>query len=324
MPTTSDLIDLLRERSEHPPASAGLDGLHRRIGRRRVARSAVVAVAAVALAAVALVPAVRGGGPGTGLGGEPPAPYAGALQLVAAQRASVPDESTFSYTFTPTSYEFEFGLLCAAGPTGRVEASVNGRPMATQSCSTMGPDRPFEQVVHIDPPVLERHRWRDYGVVLNQPLTVTVTVVAGAPPMTEDGYVTLLVYGPAPHGDYPREVSAPPGTTLINSVDALAWGTNESHHMLFSVRKVPGRHIAIIVEAYGKGEVAVYANGAPQRSLKFQTDDLSNVVISIDPAKVAPEVPDGEEFTVGVDTRGFAAPLWRISALDTPPGKPFG
>jgi hypothetical protein len=324
MPTTSDLIDMLRERSEHPPAAPSLDGLHRRIGRRRVARNAGVAVAAVALAAVALVPAVRVGGPGTGLGGEPPAPYAGALRLVAAQRAPVPDESTFGYTFTPTSYEFEFGLLCAAGPTGRVEASVNGRRVATQDCSIMGPHRPFEQVVHIDPPAPERHRWRDYGVVLNQPLTVTVTVVAGAQPMTAHGYATLLVYGPAPRGDYPREASAPPGTALINSVDALAWGANGSHHMLFSVRKVPGRHIAIMVEAYGKGEVDVYANRAPQRSLKFPTDDLSNMVINIDPTTVAPEVPDGEEFTVGVDTRDFAAPLWRISALDTPPGKPFG
>jgi hypothetical protein len=48
------------------------------------------------------------------------------------------------------------------------------------------------------------------------------------------------------------------------------------------------------------------------------------MIVTVDPDKVAPEVPAGEWYTVGLVTRDFTAPLWRIIVLDNPPGRPLG
>ena len=331
MPTTSDLVDLLHERSAHPPAAPGLDDLHRRIGRRRTARTAGVAAAALALAAVVTVPIAVTGGGRDGRTGEPPDLYAGMMRLVAAEVAAVPatsGETTVSFTFTPTSYDFELGLLCRAGPTGRIEASINGRRARTEECSVDQPAEPFEKVVDRYVPANEQTRWDRYGVVPNVPVTVVATVrggTAGRPePLTLPGRATLLVYGPAPMTERPLPVTAPPGTTLINSVNALDAGANETHPMLFSVPKVSGRQVTLLVEAFGTGTVAVYANRVLQETLEFPAGDVTKVILSVDPAKVAADVPEGEMYTVGVVTSGFTAPLWRITALSAPPGKPLG
>jgi hypothetical protein len=347
VPTVTDLIDVLRQRSEDPPAPPpGLDALHRRIGRRRTARWAAGALAIVALTVVAAVPVVvdRGGATGRGTAEPPvnaadrtPLEYTGGYRLADTRVAALPTENTFTYTFTPTSLDFVLMFWCDSDHGSRIRAFVGDKQVLTDYCEPDGRRQPIQPMVYGDQ-AHNRIAWGMSGVTVDQPVTITARVHAGRDedpqPATASGTAKLLLYLPVPIADYPfppapatiRPFSAvylPPGQSIINEIEAGQWGNNA--YAPLSVVKKPGRHIGLNVELHGPGLVHVYANHVEVKTLAcwdWQEGFLYS--FTVDPDTVAPEVPSGGWFTVAVRTEYFTAPVWKLVVADVPPAQPGG
>jgi hypothetical protein len=345
--TTSDLVDLLDQRSDHPPAPPpSPDALHRRIGRRRTARMAAGALAIVALAVVAAVPVAVNRDRATGRGtAEPPSvsaadrtplEYTGGYRLADTRVAALPAENTFTYTFTPTSYDFVLMFWCDSDSGNRIRAFVGDVQVLTDYCEPDGRRQTIQPMLYGD----QAHRqfvWQFAGVTVNQPVTITAKVHAGRDedpqPATASGTAKLLLYLPVPIAEYPfppapatitpfAPVQPQPGESIINAIDAVQWSANV--YAPLSVMKKPGRHVGITVEFHGPGLVHVFANHLEVKTLVSWDWEGFTYSISVDPDTVAPEVPPGEWFTVAVRTEYFTAPVWRLVVADVPPARPGG
>jgi hypothetical protein len=346
MPTASDLIDMLRERSEHPPAAPGLHALHRRIRRRRAVRRAGVALAVIALTVVAVVPVavnVRGAAD-RGTAEPPPVPaadrtpleYTGGYRLADIRVAVLPAENTFTFTFTPASYDFVLMFWCDSDRGSRIRAFVGENEVLTDYCEPDGRRQTIQQMEYGNQ---DRYRtmWEGRGVRTNQPVTVTVRVHAGRDedpqPATAGGTAKLLLYLPVPIAEYPfppapatvppfTPLEPQPGEPIINAIDAVQWDANA--YAPLSVIKKPGRHIGITVEFHGPGLVHVYANNVEVKTLACWEWEGFSYGMTVDPDKVAPEVAPGGWFTVSIRTEYFTAPVWRLVVADVPPAQPGG
>lgn len=350
MPSTADLVDLLRERSEHPEhnrAMPALPDLHRRISRRRRARLTTAAVAVLALLTVAAVPIVvaRSAGSGDRIGGpavpqaddRAPAEYTFGYRLADSKASPLPAGNTFTYTFTPTSYDFELMLWCDAERGNRLRAFIGEHQVLTDYCEPDGRRQEVAPFSHSEPVAAKQAIWSALGVVPNQPVTVTVRVHAGMDDdpqvATATGTAMLLLYLPVPFADYPfpprpsklgelPQVTAEPGEPVINTVDAAQAGPNA--YAPLSVVKKPGRDISMTIYGGGPGVARLYANHVLVYTLEFWDWNGFFFTVDVDPDVVAPQVALGAEFTVAVQTDDFTAPLWQLVVRDVPARQPGG
>lgn len=355
MPHTDDLIRLLQERSEHdrlPPGPA----LRERIARRRRLRAAGTTAAVVALVAAVALPVghLRGDGHSVADPSPPPPPptatatrpanaadrtpleFTNGYRLADSVSSTLPAGNTFTYTFTPQSYDFELMLWCDSVSGSRVRAFVNGKQAKTDYCEPAGKRLEINETQHSRPVVRKQQMWQeDFGVQVGTPVTVMVKVHTGLDedpdpnPPTAPGTARLLLYLPVAFTDFP--LPEPPrtvplldrspvvaGGTEINRVDALDQvtardGNAVNGHYAFSVTRQAGRDISISLEANGPGVLRIVVDQRVEaQAMAFWNWNGLEYRFTIDPALL----PVGKSVAVGVFAEHFTAPVWRVTAFD--------
>ncbi|GAA1032976.1 hypothetical protein GCM10009557_33240 [Virgisporangium ochraceum] len=348
---TEDLVRLLDERSSHdrlPPGPA----LYDRIAHRRRRRAAGTAAFAVVLVLVVAAPVLltRGGGSGGDPVGDPshgsgrptnetertPAAYTGGYRLVDSRASVLPAGNTFTYTFTPTTYDFKLMLWCDSARGSRLRAFIAGRQVETDYCEPAGKRGEFFPGTRSRPVAEKQKFWEDeFGVRVGTPVTVTVRVHTGTDeqpdpePPTASGVARLLVYEAVPFAEYPfpepprsipRITTDPvmPGETVINYRDAFELLQRDdpvNGYYPFSVTRQPGRDIKLSLDARGPGVLRIVVD---QRVEVFMMEywEWRNAgwSITIDPGLL----PAGRSVAVGIYAVHFTAPVWRVTATDVP------
>jgi hypothetical protein len=357
MVNTDDLVEILRERSVHDrlPPGAGLYERIVRSRRRRFAGRAAVVVALFAAVAVPFAVLQTGGGRSgvadpsatdpappppvettrpTNDAERMPAEYTAGYRLAASRDATLPAENTFTYTFTPASYDFQLLLWCDSARGSRLRASVNGRSVVTDYCEPAGKRQEITPYVHSQAPNLKQQSWEHFGVRQNVPVTVTVTVYSGfdesPAPATAPGRARLLLYLPVAFADYPFPPAPkvitpygedPPvvGEIRINRMDAFELAITQNaptnHYHAFSVTRQSGRDVRVTVESRGPGVVRIRVDQRVE-VLKMEFWDWNGFSYSftIDESLL----PIGRSTALSIDTEGFTAPVWRVTADDVP------
>jgi hypothetical protein len=299
----------------------------------------------LALVALAVAPMVvlRTEGTGNRTGGPPapagptaadrtPAEYTQGYRLADARVAELPRENTFTYTFTPTSYDFELMLWCDSDRGNRLRAFIADREVLTDYCEPDGRRQEVMPLTHSDPLPQKRERWTRFGVVVNEPVTVTVKVHAGMDDLpqvaTASGTAKLLLYLPVLFADYPfpprpariqrfDPVLPDPARPVINMFDAT--GAPVNGYAPLTVTKRPGRSIELGVNVHGPGVVRLYANNVLVRTVECWDWVGVDMTMAVDPDVVAPTVAPGAPFTVAIETEHFTAPVLQLIVRDAPP-----
>jgi hypothetical protein len=106
-----------------------------------------------------------------------PAQYTAGYRLAASPAGTLPAENTF--TFVPLSYDFRFLLWCDSVRGSRLNAPVNGQTVVSDYCEPAGKRPEILPFVHSQTAEQKKRYWEYFGVRLNVPLTVTVTVYSG-------------------------------------------------------------------------------------------------------------------------------------------------
>ncbi len=346
MTNTEELAKLLRERSEHdrlPPGPV----LHERIARRRRLRAAGTAAVVVALAVAVAAPfsLLRGGGDRQSVADPPPtidasermpAAFTGGYRLADSKESVLPAGNEFTYTFTPETYDFKLMLWCDSQLGSRLRAFIGGKQVETDYCEPAGKRGEIFPSTHSYPVADKQRLWQEqFGVQVGTPVTVTVKVHTGQDenpdplPPSAPGLARLLLYVAVPFDEYPfpdpprtipriTEDSTSPDQTVINYVDAFKLASRKNPingYYAFSVLRQPGRDINVMLHARGPGILRVVVNQQVEvEKMEYWDWDGLGWGILIDQALL----PAGQWVAIGIYAEHFSAPVWRVTATDSP------
>jgi hypothetical protein len=334
MPVTeTDLRAVLAERSSVlTSAPDTLASVRRRIAARRRRTTVGCAALAVAAAAVAVPSLVVGRGhphpastaTRTPAPYESPAAFVNGGRLLAGGVLHRPDQSSLTFTFVPTSWQLTIDTECSdPWPASLTEVvTVNGHPAISGSCGG-GVSGMFNG---------EAQFWTNLGVRLDQPSTVTVTLVAGQPPggvlsaspVPDDGSVAAGVYERVSLDEY----SYPPRPRVLETLDPVPGGVDArlggaNGEGTLTARTVAGETLVVTTVAPGVVTVAVglwshdpHVTGVDWR----QVDVISSwdyksrhSIVNLDPVGLAAaglHAVSGDRLSVNVKASGFGDQAW--------------
>jgi hypothetical protein len=313
--TEDDLRDLLAGHVQRQPENGGrLPEVHRRIAVARRRRRAT-ASGALALAVAGIVLAVALPGSTHRAGVEPTAPttpyptYADGGRALGGGRIETGGSGTFSYSFTPTSYDLFLTATCARLTT--VTITVNGHRSLDGSCDSgvTGSGNPADDQA-------SRTQWSAMGVVLDQPNAVTVTVSATPGSSAAGIAVTSAIYQAVPFDDYPLPPKPSGQLTALSGDGVIVRPTTPSANGTFDGTFTAQDGHMITVGAIGPGLVDVAIDGHHLQTVGFFTWTQNGYGFDTSPATLATfgiHVSAGQTVTISATATHFTGPYWQIS-----------
>jgi hypothetical protein len=190
--------------------------------------------------------------------------YENGGKIAAYVTATLPEQTTFSITYTPTSYDFQIGSACAAPGRLWLAVFVNGHPYGADQCDPAG-SRSTGEIGTWD---THEQATRNLGITLGEPMTIRATVgtdtdhkPTGVVPTSDPGVASIGVYAPVSVAAYhfpPAPASPEPLAEIASDLPNVV--TQLGPRTTTEVITMP-KKIQVNASATTPGTMRVYVDG---------------------------------------------------------------